>query len=152
DAITVLPICALLRCSSSRTTAISGAIPNQPKKHRKNDSQVMWKARIWGVRRLLSWMATALEAGRCMAGTLLIDTGKSCEPPRVRIWRACPAHVSCSFPYGKKPECNSVEHFEMVSSQHGVFRGHVGAAGIHPHGPATAATGEVSVSMRRSAQ
>ena len=49
EAMTVLPTCALVRCSSSRMTAISGAMPNQPKKHRKNADHVMWNARIAGL-------------------------------------------------------------------------------------------------------
>ena len=60
EAMMVLPICALVRSRSSRTTAISGAMPNQPKKQRKNDIQVMWKARIGAVARLNSWMRVAL--------------------------------------------------------------------------------------------
>ena len=42
----VLPTCSFVSERSSRTTAISGAMPNQPKKHRKNANHVMWKVRI----------------------------------------------------------------------------------------------------------
>ena len=56
EAITVLLTCARVRSRSSRTTAISGATPNQPKKATKKANQLMWKARICGVRRLRSSM------------------------------------------------------------------------------------------------
>ena len=46
EAMIVLPICSFVRFSSSRTTAMSGAIPNHEKKHRKNANQLMWNARI----------------------------------------------------------------------------------------------------------
>ncbi len=39
-AIIVFPISVFVRCSSSRTTAISGAMPNHPKKQRKNAIQL----------------------------------------------------------------------------------------------------------------
>ena len=45
-AIAELPICSLVRWSSVRIIGINGANPNHPKKHRKNASHVMWKARI----------------------------------------------------------------------------------------------------------
>ena len=60
DAMIVLPIWALVRCSSSRTTAISGAMPNQAKKHRKKANHVMWKARIGLVFRLKRSIEVAL--------------------------------------------------------------------------------------------
>lgn len=50
EAMMMLPIWACVSASSSRTTAISGAIPNQPKKHRKNANQVVWKMRMAGFR------------------------------------------------------------------------------------------------------
>ena len=40
------PICSLVSCNSSRTTAISGAMPNQAKKQEKNANHVMWNVRI----------------------------------------------------------------------------------------------------------
>ena len=40
-AIAELPTCSLVRWSSVRMIGISGAIPNQPKKHRKKASHVM---------------------------------------------------------------------------------------------------------------
>src|SRR6185312_16097584 len=46
EAMVRLPICALVKWNSWRITGISGAMPNHPKKHRKNASHVMWKARI----------------------------------------------------------------------------------------------------------
>ena len=60
EAMIVLPICALVSPSSSRTIAISGAMPNQAKKHRKKANHVMWKARICGVFRLKRSMRVAL--------------------------------------------------------------------------------------------
>ena len=41
EAMIELPTWSLVRCNSLRTTGISGAIPNQPKKHTKNASHVM---------------------------------------------------------------------------------------------------------------
>ena len=46
EAMIVLPICSLVRPSSPRTTAMSGAMPNQAKKQRKKANHDMWKARI----------------------------------------------------------------------------------------------------------
>ena len=46
EAMMVLPTCTLVSMRSSRTMAISGAMPNHPKKQRKKASHVMWKARI----------------------------------------------------------------------------------------------------------
>ena len=57
----MLPICSLVRCSSSRMTGISGAMPNQPKKQRKNASHVMWKARIGTLRKSSRRIAVALS-------------------------------------------------------------------------------------------
>ena len=62
EAITELPICCLVRCSSSRTTGISGAIPNHPKKHRKNASHDMWNARIGALVKSLSRIRVALRS------------------------------------------------------------------------------------------
>ena len=56
----VLPTCVLVSIRSSRTTAISGAMPNQPKKHRKKANHVMWNARICGVLRLNRLIRVAL--------------------------------------------------------------------------------------------
>ena len=60
DAMIVLPICSLLSPRSSRTKAISGAMPNQPKKHRKNAIHVMWNVRIGTVLKLKSRILVAL--------------------------------------------------------------------------------------------
>ena len=60
EAMMVLPICALVSMRSSRTMAISGAMPNQPKKHRKKANHVMWNARICGVLRLNRLIRVAL--------------------------------------------------------------------------------------------
>ena len=60
EAMIELPIWALVRPSSSRTTAISGAMPNHAKKHKKKANQLMWNARICGVLRLNSWILVAL--------------------------------------------------------------------------------------------
>ena len=54
EAMTVLPTSALLNERSSRTMAIIGAIPNQPKKARKKAIQLMWKVRMCGGAKLNS--------------------------------------------------------------------------------------------------
>jgi len=59
DAMIVFPIWALVRESSSRITAISGATPNHAKKHRKKANHDMWKARICGVFKLNRSMRVA---------------------------------------------------------------------------------------------
>ena len=46
EAMMVQPIWGLVRSRSWRTTAINGAMPNHPKKQRKNESHVRWKVRI----------------------------------------------------------------------------------------------------------
>jgi hypothetical protein len=56
----VLPICVFVRPRSSLTTAINGAIPNHPKKQRKNANHVIWNARICGVLRLNRLIRVAL--------------------------------------------------------------------------------------------
>jgi hypothetical protein len=40
DAMIVFATCSAVSFRSSRTTAMSGAMPNHPKKHRKNASHV----------------------------------------------------------------------------------------------------------------
>src|SRR6188472_922255 len=52
DAITLSATCAFVKPRSARTSGISGARPNQPKKQRKNAIHVMWKARMGGVLKL----------------------------------------------------------------------------------------------------
>src|SRR6478735_6819448 len=69
DAITLLATWVGVRCRSARTSGISGASPNQPKKQRKKANHVMWKARICGDvksnRRILSaFMGSSLRGGR----------------------------------------------------------------------------------------
>ncbi|EWH02265.1 hypothetical protein Q427_09795 [Halomonas sp. BC04] len=49
EAMMVLPIWVWVRERSSRTTAINGAIPNQPKKQIWKANHEKWKARICGV-------------------------------------------------------------------------------------------------------
>src|SRR5262245_54616619 len=49
EPITHQPICSFEKCISSRTTDISGAMPNHAKKHRKKAIHDMWNARICGV-------------------------------------------------------------------------------------------------------
>ena len=49
DAITVLPTCAFVSFRSSRTTAISGAMPNHATKQTKKANQERWNARIGAV-------------------------------------------------------------------------------------------------------
>ena len=46
EAIIVFPISAFVNIRSSRTIAISGAMPNHPKKAKKNANHVVWKVRI----------------------------------------------------------------------------------------------------------
>ena len=60
DPMTSQPICDCVSAISSRTTFMSGAIPNHAKKHRKNANHVMWNARICGVDTLNSRMRVAL--------------------------------------------------------------------------------------------
>jgi hypothetical protein len=62
EAIMIFPIWDLVSSSSSLTTAISGAMPNQPKKQRKKASQDMWKALICGVFKFSRSMEVALFA------------------------------------------------------------------------------------------
>ena len=55
-----------------RMTGMSGATPNQPKKHRKNETHVTWNARMAGVLKLNRSMRLAfmsLRCGRRRAGT-----------------------------------------------------------------------------------
>jgi hypothetical protein len=56
------PTCSLVSCNSPRTTAISGAMPNQAKKHKKKAIHDMWNARMFGVERLNSAMRVALPS------------------------------------------------------------------------------------------
>ena len=49
DPMTSQPICDWVSAISSRTIFISGAMPNQAKKQRKNANHDMWNARICGV-------------------------------------------------------------------------------------------------------
>ena len=59
DAMMELPICSFVRCSSCRITGINGASPNQPKKHRKKASHVIWKVRIGALRKSSRRIAVA---------------------------------------------------------------------------------------------
>jgi hypothetical protein len=72
----MFPIWSLVRCSSSRTTAIKGETPNHPKKHRKNANHVKWNVRIWMVFRLKSWMEVALAFDAFMGKRLVENRGK----------------------------------------------------------------------------
>src|SRR5689334_16807884 len=54
------PTCDFVRCNSSRTTFIKGAMPNQAKKQRKKANHVMWNARIGGVEKVNRLMRAAL--------------------------------------------------------------------------------------------
>ena len=60
DPMTSQPICDWVSAISSRTIFMSGAIPNQEKKQRKNANHVMWNARICGVRMEKSRIRVAL--------------------------------------------------------------------------------------------
>src|SRR6187397_3063656 len=61
DPITHQPTCCLEKWSSSRTTDISGAIPNHAKKHRKKAIHDMWNARICGVANASNEIRVALR-------------------------------------------------------------------------------------------
>ncbi len=60
EAITELPTWAFVRCSSSRMMGINGAMPNQPKKQRKNAIHDMWNARIGALEKSASRIRVAL--------------------------------------------------------------------------------------------
>src|SRR5579872_1262435 len=60
EAMTELPIWALVRWSSSRMIGIKGAMPNHPKKHRKNAIQLMWNARMGALVKSARRMLVAL--------------------------------------------------------------------------------------------
>src|SRR4029079_13109042 len=60
EAMVRFPICALVKWNSWRITGISGAMPNHPKKHRKNASHVMWNARMGALEKSLRRMRLAL--------------------------------------------------------------------------------------------
>jgi len=65
DAIRMLPICSLVSPSSFRMIGMSGATPNQPKKHQKNETHVTWNARMAGVLKLKRSMRLAFMSLRC---------------------------------------------------------------------------------------
>ena len=60
EAIMILPISPLVKCSSSRTITIKGAIPNQPKKHKKKAIHVRWNAFMFGLLKLNKLILDAL--------------------------------------------------------------------------------------------
>src|SRR3954471_11335089 len=62
EAMMMLPICAFERPRSARTIGINGAIPNHPKKHRKNVNQVTWNARIGAVLKVKRLILEAFSA------------------------------------------------------------------------------------------
>ena len=62
------PTCSFVSASSVRTTDISGAMPNQAKKQRKNAIHDMWNARICGVEKLSSAMRVALAEDSILGG------------------------------------------------------------------------------------
>ena len=77
-----LAIWMVVRWNSPRTTGISGATANQAKKHTKNATHVMWKARICGVEKLNRSMLVAFwEAA--MRGSVR-GCGRSLEQPEGR--------------------------------------------------------------------
>ena len=86
----VLPIWALVSMRSSRTIAIKGAMPNQPKKHRKKANHVIWKARICGVFRLNRSIRVALF--RMSTGLSPLSCGVA---DVVSVARFHPLIVSC---------------------------------------------------------
>ena len=75
EAITVLPISALVSWRSSRTMAIIGAIPNQPKKARKKAIQFMWNTRMCGCPKLNRGIFVALRVSEStpMVMTVLVQ-------------------------------------------------------------------------------
>ena len=60
EPMTSQPICDCVSAISSRTIVMSGAMPNQAKKQRKNANHVIWNARICGVSILNSRIRVAL--------------------------------------------------------------------------------------------
>ena len=98
DPMTSQPICDCVRAISSRTTFMSGAMPNHAKKHRKNANHVMWNARIWGVDTLNSRMRVAL----LVTSTCRL---RSCQPPRDARWeqRASAARADCACAEASNP-------------------------------------------------
>src|SRR5688572_13960023 len=77
EAMIMFPICSWLRPRSFRTTGISGAIPNHPKKHKKKVIHVIWKARIGGVLKSRRLIFEAFEEGFCDMPYLVNDTYKT---------------------------------------------------------------------------
>ena len=75
DPMTSQPICDWVSAISSRTIFMSGAIPNQAKKQRKNANHVTWNARIGGEPMEKSRIRVALPV------TSMIDA----PPTRVRV-------------------------------------------------------------------
>ena len=61
------PTWSFVRPISARTTVISGAIPNQAKKQRKNANHDRWNARICGVVRSNRLIRVALPSCRISA-------------------------------------------------------------------------------------
>src|SRR5580698_4385919 len=81
------PTWSAVRCNSSRTTFIKGAMPNQAKKHRKKAIHDMWKARMGAAEKLNSAIRAALASEECMASpSSLQQTGtrKAQFPPSCR--------------------------------------------------------------------
>ena len=63
EAMIVFPICAFVSFKSSRTTAISGAIPNQATKHTKKANHERWNARMGAVLKSSKRTRVALPSG-----------------------------------------------------------------------------------------
>src|SRR5690242_18386191 len=92
EAMVRFPICALVRCNSSRMTGIRGATPNQPKKHRKNANQDIWNARMGALEKSVKRIRTALLRRFIRVGFSLsrisAPTGRAVEDPQtLRVLR-----------------------------------------------------------------
>ena len=81
EPMTSQPICDCVRAISSRTTFMSGAMPNHAKKQRKNANHVMWNARICGVDTLNSRMRVALLVTSTTASVPAPTSEPASNPP-----------------------------------------------------------------------
>src|SRR5688500_18959838 len=76
EARTVLATWSLVRPRSARTVPISGASPNQPKKHRKKATHEQWNTRMRGDEKL----KRSIRPGCGIAGLLAVDITIRAEP------------------------------------------------------------------------
>ena len=101
EAMIVLPICALVRLSSSRTIAMSGAIPNHAKKHRKNANQDMWNARMGRVDKenRLIWVALFRISKSYLFRSSICWTKRYVDLQRIKSNIQTTMDPGCRFPY-----------------------------------------------------